>query len=285
MPFSAASAAGIVAMQAAVVNVNGYPMGWTGSISAGVVTPLNIMRFSKRFGGKLPSAVWATAIGDNNRNMHTYAFNPAEMATLGFMFHALDMDAYVSFLKTKKFTLGSHYAIGVQTNAPVNAAQATIFTCMDAAIADPTSSYGQKRFLNEILSLVTVVPVLGDAQEVTPVEWNYEGRPTQAGKMPWGLAYTQATNGFTRGGGILIGSDYPLVQDTFLATGAETTFDLTYEPETPWATYGFAYKDSGGTVTSLATTLSSTKTLTFAALSAGDIVSVVYPALYLTQSI
>ena len=284
MPFSAATSAGIVSIQAGIVDINGVPWAATGIPAAGTPTPLKTMRFAKRFGGMIPSPVWATALGDNHRNIHEYAFNPATMAQLAFQFHAHDMDMYAGFLRTKKWTQGNGNAVGIQTNAPVNAAQACIVTNMDADIADPDGSFGEKRFLNEIYSLVTVVPKLGNLQEVTPVDWEYEGRPTQAGKTPWGIAFNSLTNGFTRGGGILVGSDYPLILENFLAVGAETSITLTYTPATPGSTYVELWKIVAGVSTPLSFTLSG-KVLTVAALTAGDIVCAKYEATDYIQQI
>lgn len=276
MPFTSFSAAGVAAIQAGIVNLNGYPMGITGSLSAGAGAPLKVMRFAKRFGGMLPGPVWATAIGDNHRSIHEYAFNPAQMLTATFMFHGLDLDAYVGFLQLKKFTVGNSYGALIQSNAPVNAAQACVVVNIDAQDADP-GQFGLKRFINEIYPLITVASKLGNAQEVNPIEWEYEGRPTQSGKTPWGIPYTVATHGATRAGGFPLTSDYPLVIETFLAAGAEVTYTLAYTPALPTATYVNLWKDTSGTSAPYAFTVTG-KVATFAGLTAGDILIFLYEA-------
>lgn len=277
MPFSSFSAAGVAAIQVGKVNLNGYPMGITGSLTPGQGAPLKLTRFSKRFGGLLPSPVWATASGDNHRNLHEYAFNAAQMVNVAFMFHANDLDMYASQLNIRKFTDGNSNGVLIQPNTPVNSSQLSVVVTADAQIADPDGTFGQKRFINEIYSLVTVVPKNGNAQEVTPIEWEHEGRPTQAGKFPWGMPFTRAIHGATRAGGAILTSDYPIVLEAFYAAGGETSYTLTYTPATPTATYVSAWKDTGGVIAPYAVTVVGAAA-TFSALVAGDIVMFRYEA-------
>lgn len=235
--FSSFSNAGIACIQASVVDTAGCPMGITGSLVADTGAAGKIMQFSKRFGGAAPNPVRVTAKGDNNRSRHEYIFNADQMGEISLLFNALDLDGYAGFTKTKKVTDGNSNYIGLQTNAPANAAQSVIVVNMDAQDADQ-GLFGLKRYVNEIYSLVTIAPTLANIQEVAAAEWGYFGVPTQAGQLPWGVPFTQAVNGFTRGGGILIGSDYPMVIETFLAgAGSPTTYTLTYTPATPDTTY------------------------------------------------
>lgn len=275
MPFSAFSAAGLAAIQMGIVNINGIPCGTAGSLVAATPTPLVRMPFAKRFGGIAPNPVRATAIGDNNRSKHSYIFNPADVGETAIMQHVLDLDQYVGMLKIKKVTDGNGYAVGIQTNAPVNASQACFVVTVDAQEAGLTE-FGFKKFISEIYPLVTTTPLLANLQEVAPAEWSFYGIPTQASQLPWGTPFSLATHGFTRSAGYLLTSDYPVVLECFQAAATETTFDLTYTPATPGATYVKAWKFSGGVWSVLSVTLSGTKTLTFSALTAGDIVEARY---------
>lgn len=274
--FTAFSGAGIAAIQLGVVNINGAPMGLTGSLADDAHAPLKLLQFAKRFGGQVPQPVRTTVIGDNNRSRHEYIFNAPQMGELSFLFGSLDMDVYAGVTKTKKRTQGNGNSVLIQSNAPANAAQATVVVNIDSQIAD-TGSFGLKRFVNEIYPLVTVAPLLGNVQEVAGIEWGYYGVPTQAGKRPWGVPFSQDNDGATRAGGVIITSDYPLAIETFLAgAGSPTTFDLTYTPATPASTYIEAFKFADGS--SVVVSLTPPKTLTFPALSAGDILVVKYEA-------
>lgn len=277
MPFSAFSAAGVAAIQMGIVDLNGIPWGAAGVGTTGIETPLVRLPFAKRFGGLIPNPVRATAIGDNNRSKHEYIFNPAQMGEIAISQHAFDEDQYAGYTKTKKVTDGNGNAVGIETNAPANATQAAIVVNVDSQIAGQ-SGFGFKKFINEIYPLVTVYPLFGNLQEVAPTEWQFYGIPTQAGQLPWGTPFTISTHGYTRSGGYLLGSDYPIVIETFLAAGAETTITLTYTPATPFATYIVVYKFASGTWSVITPSGVTGKVITIAALTLGDIIEVRYEA-------
>lgn len=264
MPFSAASAAGIAAISAAIVDVNGYPKGITGTLTAGTGAPMSIMKFSKRFGGQAPAPVRATAIGDNNTRRHEYVFSPAQMGEISFLFGAMDMDAYAGFAGLKKFAETNGNAVLIQSSQIANAAQACVVVNMDAQVAD-TGSFGLKRYLNEIYPLVTVTPTLAQVQEVAPAEWSYVGVPTQSGKLPWGVSFTSTTHGAAYAGGIILGSDYPIMLETVVTTTSQTTYSVTYTPATPTTQYFTAWRNGTLQTTSGATCSGKTVTMTGAA--------------------
>lgn len=253
MPFTAFSSAGVAAIQAAIVNTTGYPYGITGVISAGSGAPMSVLKFSKRFGGQAPAPVRVTAIGDNNRNRHEYLYNAAQVGELVFMLGAFDQDAHAGFTATKKATDANSYVSLMQSNAPANAAQAVIIANLDAQVAD-SGSFGQKKFINEIYPLVTVTPLYAQHQEVAAAEWQYQGVPTEADRLPWGIALTTTTHGATRAAAALYTSDYPMTLETAITTTLQTTYQLTYTPATPTATYLIAWKN--GTLQTPATSYS-----------------------------
>lgn len=261
MPFDAFSNAGIAAIQAGIVDINGFPMGIAGVLTNGAGAPLSIMKFSKRFGGAAPQPVRATAIGDNNIRRHEYLFNAANMGETALLFGAFDFNAYAGFTKLKKFVSGNGNAVLLQANNPVNAAQACVVVNMDAQDAD-SGAFGLKRFANEVYPLVTVAPLLANLQEVQAAEWGYFGVPTQAGQAPWGEVFTVSTHGASAAGGIMIGSDYPLVIETLVATTSQTTYALAYTPATPTTQYFQAWTNNALLTTSNATVVAKVVTLT-----------------------
>lgn len=270
MPFSEFSAAGVAAISMGIVDVNAIPWGAAGSPTPGTIAPLARMPFAKRFGGVTPNPVRATAIGDNNRNRHEYVFNPGQMGETAIMQHALNLDQYAGMLKIKKLTDGNGYAVGIQTNAPVNAAQGVYVVNVDAQQAGVSGTFGLKKFINEIYPLVTMVPLLANLAELAPADWSFFGIPTQAGQLPWGTPFSLATHGFTRSGGYLLTSDYPIVCEVLKAVGAEVSVTLTYTPATPASTYLVAYKYASGVWSSFTVTSVTGKIAAFAALSADD---------------
>lgn len=243
MPFSNFSAGGIATIQAGIVNTSGIPLGIAGAITAGQGAALSVLKFSKRFGGQAPAPVRVTAIGDNNRNRHEYIFNPAQIGDLAIMLHALDLDAYAGFTALKKYTDGNSNGVLIQSNAAANAAQACIVVNIDAQDAD-SGAFGLKKFINEIYPLVTITPLMAQLQETTAAEWQYQGIPTMTDRFPWGLALNATTHGATRAAGLILTSDYPMVIETLIATTSQTTYQLTYLPGAPTATYVLGWKNN-----------------------------------------
>lgn len=283
MPFDSFSAAGVAAISMGIVNINGIPMGASGSISAGVSTPLARMPFAKRFGGIAPNPVRATAVGNNNRDRHEYVFNPGQNGEIAITQHALDLNQYAGMLQIKKVTDGNGYGVGIQTNAPVNAAQAACIVNIDAQEAGLTE-YGFKKFVNEIYPLVTITPLLANLQELAPADWSFFGVPTQASQLPWGTPFSIATHGFTRGAGWLLTSDYPMVLETFTAVGSETTITLNYTPATPAATYALGWKFRSGVWSTQTISSITGKVVTIPATTAADIIEIRYEATDFLQS-
>ena len=280
MPFTAFSSAGVASVALGIVDLNGIPWGATGiPIVGGSPTgdsmPLVRMPFAKKFGGLIPNPVRATAIGDNNRNRHEYLFNPAQMGEISVSQHVLDLDQYAGLLGLKKVTDGNANEVLIQSNAPVNTAQAVILVNVDTQEAGLTN-FGLKKFAQEWYPLTTLVPLLANLQEVAPAEWVFYGIPTQANQTPWGTPFSIATHGATRAGGFLTTSDYPMVLEAFKATGAETSITLTYTPATPAATYVIAWKFASGVWSSETISSVSGKVANVSALSANDIIVLRY---------
>lgn len=283
--FSSFTAAGVASIQLGIVDINGIPYGTAGIGTSGAVTPLATLPFAKKFGGLIPNPVRVTALGENNRDRHEYIFNPATTGELAISQHALDLDQYAAELGIKKVTDNNAYRVGIQTNAPVNAKQAAFMVNVDAQQAG-LAGFGFKKFIQEVYPLVTMTPLLANLAEVAVADWAFYGIPTQSSQTPWGTAYTTATDGYTRGAGFIETSDYPKTWDVFgPAVGAETTFDLTFTPAVPHATYVTAWKFAGGVWTSFSISSVTGKTLTFAALTAGDIIFVRYESTDFLQSI
>lgn len=261
MPFSSAAVGGPVIVAGGVVNASGYPMGVTGSLTAGTGSPLQVLKMSKRIGGQAAAPVRYTAVGDNNRNRLEFIASAAQLAENSFLFHVLDMDWYAGSAGLKKFTDGNGNAVLMQTNQAAAAAQCCIVATMDAEVAD-SGSFGQKKYVNEIYSLVTITPLLAQLQEVSAAEWGYTGVPSMADKFPWGTSFNATTHGATKAVGEILTSDYPIVLETLVATTSQTTYALTYTPATPTTTYFLAWKNGTLLTTSGATVSGKTVTMT-----------------------
>ena len=66
---------------------------------------------------------------------------------------------------------------------------------------------------------------------------NYNGYPGVAAKSPWGIAFTEATNGFLSAEMLRIHSEYPLMIERFTCPAGSQTYTLTWTPISTAKTY------------------------------------------------
>ncbi len=282
-PFSSFSNAGVACIQAGIVNTSGVPLGITGALTAGTGAPLAVMKFAKQFGGQAPGPVRVTVVGDNNRNRHEYVFSAAQIGEMAFLFGALDLDAYAGFTGLKKATDGNGYSVLLQSNVAPMSAQACVVANIDAESAD-TATYGLKKWINQIYPLVNITPLLAQLREVAGADWSYQGIPTQAATLPWGVALSATTHGATKAAGYMLTSDYPIVIETLIATTAQTTYALAYTPATG-TTYTVAWLHATGTLQTPTTSYAvSGKTVTMTTPAFGDTYVFRYEAVDLLSS-
>jgi hypothetical protein len=282
MPFTTFAAGGVAAIQAAVVNTNGYPVGMQSTtLTNGQGAGMRVLRFAKKVGGKAMQPQPSIAAGDNNRNRLMFLYPPEQIGNLQFLFDALDLQAYASMSALLVSTDGNSSSVLMQSNAPVNQIQTCFIVNVDAENAD-SGAFGRKKFINEIYPLVNVASLLADLASVTKTEWEYYGIPTQADRAPWGTPFTVATNGATRAAGLLMTSDYPMTLDTFVGDGTTTTYNLANTPAGTTASNYILAWQGGVTFTSYSL---AGKVVTFtAAPTAGSVTVIRYEALDLLSS-
>ena len=281
--FSAFTAGGLASLQAGRVDLNGVPWGLTGVAGTpGDSVPMGLLKFSKRFGGVIPNPARMTITGDNHRNIHEYLFNAAQIGELPMLFGALDMDFYQSVTGLKKVTDGNGNAVLVQANAPVSQYQLCVLAAADAKPADE-ALFGNARYINEIYPLVVAAPLMGNLQEVTGAEYSYFGLPTQCNKLPWGVAFSVSVHGALRGTSYWIGSDYPMVLESEVATVGQTDTTLQYTPASPASTYVKIWDTATGTP--LSVTSAAGKVVTHAAMTLDHVYEIRYESIDLLVSI
>lgn len=213
--------------------VSGLGMGPTGSIAPGTGRGMGRYIAIKNAAAPNPAAVVVDVTGDNHRFHHVYTFNPATLGVIAMGFGAFDESAYAAFSKTKIHTIGQWPAVGVGTDAPVGAAQATMLFTMDAQDAD-VLKFGAPRFVNYFYPGLIVYYLGESATEVQGADFQYQGHPTQVGRYPWGIAFVSNVNGFLRSKSVKLTSAYPMTMHRYLNTGsnATVTFTLDFSPTT-----------------------------------------------------
>lgn len=263
-------------------SASGLPLGPTGSIAAGSIRPMGRYIAIKEANDQVGEPRVVNVTGDNGNFRHQYIFNPAELGVLNMNFGAFNQNAYVAFSDTKIETLGEFNIVGLETNKPANAKQATLILTMDAQDGD-TTNFGQARFVNYFYPSVNVFKLAATFQEVQGATFGFRGVPQQVSKHPWGSAFTTVTNGFTRAKCLQITSRNPMTMDMAVMNGSTTTWTLGASPDTDETATGvtvFAFRyQSNGTVTQLTITdiniAARTVTVNSAGTS-GDILIIVY---------
>jgi hypothetical protein len=281
------SQAGVAMAQYEIVDPNtGLGAGPTGSIAAGSTRGMGRYIAIKNASAPNPAARVVNASGDNGRFLQPYTFNPAELGLIALGFGAFDMNAYTAFSKTKLATVGDAYMVGIGTNQPANAAQATLLITADAQDAD-VAQFGQARFANYFYPLLNIWSLGENAAEVQAAEFQYNGIPTQAGRSPWGMAFTQAINGFTRSKGVKLVTKFPLTMNRYIVSGTQSsvTFTLDFSPTTDQTGEAIkAFRFTPSTSSGVAAVMSSvniatrsvTVTPTSGSFADGDVITVLY---------
>ncbi len=235
---------------------SGLGRGPTGVIAPGAGRGMGRYIAIKNAAAPNPAARVTNVSGDNGRFLHAYVFNPAELGVIALGFGAFNANAYAAFSKTKVDSVADSAAVGIGTDQPVNAAQATLLLTMDIQDAE-VLTFGAPRFVNVFYPGVVVYFLGESATEIQGADFQYQGHPTQTGRYPWGIAYTQALNGYTRAKGTKLSSHFPLTQHRYIVSGtqASVTFPLDFSPttdETGPAIKAFRYIAASG-VTEAAT--------------------------------
>lgn len=280
---AAFSAAGVAICQYGINDsVSGIPFGGSGAIAQGQSRGLARYIAIKEATNNIGEPRVVNVTGDNGNFRHQYVFNPADLGLIAMGFGVFSQTAYAAFSGTKIDTLSSsdYNAIGLETNKAANAKQATLLITVDAQDADALN-FGQARFVNYFYPAVNVVPLTETMTEVTGAIWNFRGVPTQTSKYPWGVAYTNAINGFTRAKCAQITSKDPMTLQTIVADGSTTVWSLDFSPtedETGYTTRVVRYQ-SNGTISYVTPSdiNIAAKTITLPSVyTAGDILVVIY---------
>lgn len=277
------SQAGVAACQYAINDAaSGLPLGSTGAIAAGQIRPMGRYIAIKDANDQVGEPRVITASGDNGNVRWQYVFNPAELGVMNMNFGAFNQNAYVAFSDTKIETLGEFNIVGLETNRPANAKQATLLLTMDAQDGDSTN-FGQARFSNYFYPSLNVFKLASTAQEVQAATFGFRGVPQQVSKTPWGKAFTIATNGYTRTKCIQVTSRNPMTMDMARMDGTTVTWTLGASPDVDETATGltiFAFRyQSNGTVTQLTITdinIATRQVTVNTAGTSGDILVFVY---------
>lgn len=276
------SAAGVAYCQYAITR-NGLPMGPSGSIAAGQARGMGAWIAIKQANSQSPDPRITPVTGNNGRFLHQYGFNPAELGNIDMNFGAFNMNVHAAMTGTEVDNIGEWNAVGVETDAPLNAVQACLILNVDAQDADALYD-GQARWVNWFYPLINTSFKGVNIEEIAAATWNYLGIPTRSGKYPWGVAFTRERNKFTRAKAVPLTSRNPLTIDTYVHDGTPgaKTFTLENSPasdETGYVVKAWNNKADGTVEVVTPTNIDiATKAVTIPDISAdnGDVIEVLY---------
>lgn len=244
------SQSGIAMCQYAINDpTTGLPLGATGAMAAGQIRPMGRYIAIKEANDQVGEPRIVNVTGDNGSFRHQYIFNPAELGVLNMNFGAFSQTAYTAFTGTNIEAMGEFNIVGLETNKPANAKQATLLITMDAQDGD-TTYFGQPRFVNYFYPSVNVFKLAATFQEVQGAAFGFRGVPQQVARHAWGKALTTVTNGFTRAKCFQVTSRNPMTMDMAVMNASTTTWTLGASPDTDETATGvtvFAFRYTAAT--------------------------------------
>ncbi|MHC4617387.1 MAG: hypothetical protein ACYTEQ_06495 [Planctomycetota bacterium] len=161
--------------------------------------------------------------------------------------------------------LGDLVMGGMSTSKQGCEPQIVLMGWRQALDTDPNSaSFGQRRYNTNMYPSARTIPQGGNAEEGGDDVNNYNVVPTSVTDTPWGVTFTEVTNGYTRTQRLRFISTNPLMMESFDTDGAETEFSLDFTPISTTKTRVWYY-GSPQTVSAVNTT---TKTFTLSSAPA-----------------
>jgi len=130
-----------------------------------------------------------------------------------------------------------------------------------------------RRWQQTIYPTGYLIPMGGGGSAGEGEQQNYEGFPGIAAKSPWGVAFTEANNGYLSAEMLRFHSQYPFMIERFDAVAGSTTYNLTWTPISTAKTY--ATLDGAVEVVASVSTGNKTATITTSP-SGGEVLVIGY---------
>lgn len=234
-----ASGSGLRNIRAWLIDSDGFPNstqsgtnGYSGFLIDG----------AKSFTSNVPDSQFITHTG-NDQAFAQDVLPPTELENASLTTGKTNLSADALLSATKVEELGGDLVMGgMSTNKQGCEPQVVLMGWRQALDADPASDdFGLRRYNTNMYPSARTIPQAGNAEEGGDDVNNYNVAPTVVTGTPWGVSFTELTNGFTRGQRMRFISDNPLMMEGFDTDGAETVFSLDFAPITVAKTHVWYY--------------------------------------------
>jgi hypothetical protein len=157
--------------------------------------------------------------------------NALPSATLTTAASNLEDDATLTATLVEE--LGDIAIAGMATDKQGSEIDVCLFITRQALDTDRSSaSQGSRRWLTYVFPKCRIVPKGGSAEQGAADPNNYNVVPSNSTKKPWGVSFTNGTNGFTESPLLRMVSENPLAMERWTGDGSTATFNLQNTPIT-----------------------------------------------------
>jgi hypothetical protein len=224
-----ASGSGLRNIRAWLIDSDGYPNNDTASGTDGYAGFL--IDGAKSFTSNVPDSQIVTHTG-NDQPFAQDVLPPSELENAALTTAKTNLSADAALTDTKVQDLGGDLVMGgMSTSKQGCEPQIVLMGWRQALDTDTTSAnYGQRRYITNMYPSARTVPQGGNAEEGGDDVNNYNVVPTTVTDTPWGVAFTEVLNGYTRTQRLRFISDNPLMMESFDTDGAAVTFSLDFAP-------------------------------------------------------
>ena len=224
-----ASGAGLRNIRAWLTDSDGYPSSGTALGTDGYAGFL--IDGAKSFTSNVPDSQFVTHTG-NDQAFAQDVLPPTELENASLTTGKTNLSADAILSDTLVEEIGGDLVMGgMSTNKQGCEPQVILMGWRQALDTDPNSTnFGQRRYITNMYPSARTIPQAGNTEEGGDDVNNYNVAPTVVTQTPWGVSFSEVTNGFTRGQRLRFISDNPLMVEGFDTDGIETTFSLDFAP-------------------------------------------------------
>lgn len=130
-------------------------------------------------------------------------------------------------------TIGEWELDGQYTNKAGSEIDVLMMYWRQALVTAPGDvDFGSRRWQTHIIGKCRVTPQGASPEQGGADVNNYSLTATKTGVTPWGVAFTEADNGFTRAVKLRKTADYPIMLERYTGNGTLTTFNTEFAPIT-----------------------------------------------------
>jgi hypothetical protein len=234
-----ASGAGLRNIRAWLMDASGYPDGDQSGLNG---YDGFLIDGAKSFSTTVPDSQTVTHRG-NDQPFAQDVLPPTELESATLTSGKTNLSADAALSATKVESIAADLVMGgMSTNKQGCEPQIILWGWRQALDTDPDSAtFGNRRYITHLYPSTRVVPKAGSMDEGSDDVNTYNVVPTVVTRKPWGVAFTELVNGYTRSQRLRLISDNPLMMESYVTSGAAATFNLNFAPISAAKTHVWFY--------------------------------------------